>query len=65
MKTVKFQGKEYRVDDWVNYITIDVYSQIEVWKNEPTSDGTNWFGDYSKDEWYVIKGSVDMFKLKV
>lgn len=29
MKTVKYQGKEFEVSDWVNYIATDCDS--EVW----------------------------------
>lgn len=50
MKTINYRGKEYIVEDWVNFVAMDIDGDIYAFENEPEKDD---FG-----EWMNIKGEV-------
>lgn len=42
MKEVTFQGIQYSVPDWANWIAQDAYGVIRVYSTQPWIDGNRW-----------------------
>ena len=42
MKTIKFEGQEYEVEDWVNYVARDEECLIFGYELEPIKGGRSW-----------------------
>ena len=54
MKTVIFEGKEYKVEDWVNYIARDEDSYAYKYEVSPYLDST------VHGEWIVDSGNIEL-----
>lgn len=42
MKKINFQGNEYEVEDWVNWVAIDYDGEIYGYEDEPETGITAW-----------------------
>ena len=43
MKTIEFQGAEYQVQDWVNWVAMDDDGELYGYENKPYKTDGEWF----------------------
>lgn len=55
MKNITYRGKEFEVEDWVNFVATDESGDIYGYEHEPKQDGYEytWF-DETGGEWCLI-----------
>ena len=61
MKTITFEGKEYEVEDWVNYVATDSNGRIYGYQYEPIKGSRIWSdngGEWSEIYDYGWKDSL-------
>ena len=51
MKTIKYHGKQYEVEDWVNFVAMDADGDIYGYEHEPHI--------HLSDQWVRATGKVE------
>ncbi len=60
MKTITFEGKQYEVEDWVNYIARDHDGEIYGYEAEPIILDRTWWDNVGDTKFKLI----DLFSAK-